>query len=162
MISHFAEIVHNSNRILHAARVMDLPVLATEQYPKVGTHWNISVKDRQTVFCCIRLWPNTSFSISNIASLIGKITDKTRIRRPWQNLEVLWWVDWLIDCFSLSYLCCPGPGSHCSAARDLQVLHHSLCQGQQAGVTKKWKKWYFYKKLRLWNILEYTVASLFQ
>jgi hypothetical protein len=35
MISHFAAVVHNSNRILHAAAIMDMPVLATEQYPKV-------------------------------------------------------------------------------------------------------------------------------
>jgi hypothetical protein len=35
MISHFEEVVHNSNRILHAAKIMNLPVLATEQYPKV-------------------------------------------------------------------------------------------------------------------------------
>jgi hypothetical protein len=35
MISHFEQVVHNSNRILHAARIMDMPVLATEQYPKV-------------------------------------------------------------------------------------------------------------------------------
>ncbi len=37
MISHFAAVVHNSNRILHAAAIMDMPVFATEQYPKVLT-----------------------------------------------------------------------------------------------------------------------------
>eukprot|EP00092_Neocalanus_flemingeri_P035300 GFUD01038408.1.p1 GENE.GFUD01038408.1~~GFUD01038408.1.p1 ORF type:complete len:199 (-),score=58.37 GFUD01038408.1:68-664(-) len=34
MISHFNQVVLNSNRILHAAKVMDMPVLASEQYPK--------------------------------------------------------------------------------------------------------------------------------
>ena len=36
MISHFDQVVHNSNRVLNAAKIMDLPVMVTEQYPKVG------------------------------------------------------------------------------------------------------------------------------
>ena len=34
MISHFNQVVLNSNRVLNAAKVMDMPVLASEQYPK--------------------------------------------------------------------------------------------------------------------------------
>lgn len=34
MISHFQQIVHNSNRVLNAAKIMEMPVFATEQYPK--------------------------------------------------------------------------------------------------------------------------------
>ena len=34
MIAYFDQIVHNSNRVLGAAKIMDLPVFATEQYPK--------------------------------------------------------------------------------------------------------------------------------
>jgi len=34
MISHFDQVVHNSNRVLNAAKIMDLPVMVTEQYPK--------------------------------------------------------------------------------------------------------------------------------
>ena len=36
MISHFDEVAHNSNRVLNAAKIFDMPVMATEQYPKVG------------------------------------------------------------------------------------------------------------------------------
>ncbi|TRY68851.1 hypothetical protein TCAL_03214 [Tigriopus californicus] len=34
MISYFDEVVHNSNRVLHAAKTMSMPALVTEQYPK--------------------------------------------------------------------------------------------------------------------------------
>ena len=34
MISHFDEVVSNSSRVLDAAKIMSLPCLATEQYPK--------------------------------------------------------------------------------------------------------------------------------
>ena len=34
MISHFEEVVSNSSRVLDAAKIMSLPCLATEQYPK--------------------------------------------------------------------------------------------------------------------------------
>ena len=34
MISHFDEVVSNSSRVLEAAKIMALPCLATEQYPK--------------------------------------------------------------------------------------------------------------------------------
>eukprot|EP00090_Calanus_glacialis_P038736 TRINITY_DN6750_c0_g1_i1.p1 TRINITY_DN6750_c0_g1~~TRINITY_DN6750_c0_g1_i1.p1 ORF type:complete len:199 (-),score=49.71 TRINITY_DN6750_c0_g1_i1:198-794(-) len=34
MISYFNQVVLNSNRVLNAAKVMDMPVLASEQYPK--------------------------------------------------------------------------------------------------------------------------------
>ena len=34
MISHFEEVVSNSSRVLEAAKIMSLPCLATEQYPK--------------------------------------------------------------------------------------------------------------------------------
>ena len=34
MISHFDEVVSNSSRVLEAAKIMSLPCLATEQYPK--------------------------------------------------------------------------------------------------------------------------------
>jgi len=34
MISYFNQVVLNSNRVLHAAKVMDMPVLISEQYPK--------------------------------------------------------------------------------------------------------------------------------
>jgi len=34
MISHFDQVAHNSNRVLNAAKIFDMPVLATEQYPK--------------------------------------------------------------------------------------------------------------------------------
>ena len=33
-ISFFPQIVNNSKRVLGAAQVMELPILATEQYPK--------------------------------------------------------------------------------------------------------------------------------
>ena len=33
-IAHFDKIVYNSNRVLNAAKIMDMPVMATEQYPK--------------------------------------------------------------------------------------------------------------------------------
>ena len=33
-ISHFDEVVSNSSRVLEAAKIMSLPCLATEQYPK--------------------------------------------------------------------------------------------------------------------------------
>ena len=33
-ISYFDQIVFNSNRVLHAAKIMGIPVMATEQYPK--------------------------------------------------------------------------------------------------------------------------------
>ncbi len=33
-IAFFDAIVHNSNRVLHAANIMSVPVMATEQYPK--------------------------------------------------------------------------------------------------------------------------------
>ena len=33
-IAYFPEIVKNSKRVLGAAQIFDLPVLATEQYPK--------------------------------------------------------------------------------------------------------------------------------
>ena len=34
MISHFDQVAHNSNRILNAAKIFEMPVMATEQYPK--------------------------------------------------------------------------------------------------------------------------------
>lgn len=34
MISYFPQIIHNSNRVLNAVKIMDMPVFATEQYPK--------------------------------------------------------------------------------------------------------------------------------
>ena len=34
MIAHFDKIVYNSNRVLNAAKIMEMPVVATEQYPK--------------------------------------------------------------------------------------------------------------------------------
>ena len=34
MISHFNQVVLNSNRVLQAAKHMDLPVVVSEQYPK--------------------------------------------------------------------------------------------------------------------------------
>ena len=34
MIAHFDKIVFNSNRVLNAAKIMEMPVMATEQYPK--------------------------------------------------------------------------------------------------------------------------------
>eukprot|EP00095_Tigriopus_kingsejongensis_P001668 snap_masked-scaffold857_size87770-processed-gene-0.9 protein:Tk01668 transcript:snap_masked-scaffold857_size87770-processed-gene-0.9-mRNA-1 annotation:"isochorismatase domain-containing protein mitochondrial-like" len=34
LISHFDEVVHNSNRVLHAAQLMDMPAMVTEQYPR--------------------------------------------------------------------------------------------------------------------------------
>jgi nicotinamidase-related amidase len=33
-IKYFDEIVHNSNRLLKAATILDIPVVVTEQYPK--------------------------------------------------------------------------------------------------------------------------------
>jgi len=33
-IAHFDKIVYNSNRVLNAAKIMEMPVMATEQYPK--------------------------------------------------------------------------------------------------------------------------------
>ena len=33
-IAHFDMIVYNSNRVLNAAKIMEMPVMATEQYPK--------------------------------------------------------------------------------------------------------------------------------
>jgi hypothetical protein len=74
MISHFAAVVHNSNRILHAAAIMDMPVFATEQYPKVltavadprtfgtdpdGIRGSIPLTHRcGTGFCKFRQWPS--------------------------------------------------------------------------------------------------------
>jgi hypothetical protein len=60
MISHFAAVVHNSNRILHAAAIMDMPVFATEQYPKVLD----SVSDLETRWCVVRMRNNGSKSHS--------------------------------------------------------------------------------------------------
>lgn len=36
-ILHFEKIVNNAERLLKAARILDVKVQATEQYPKVGT-----------------------------------------------------------------------------------------------------------------------------
>ena len=46
MIQYFPEIVHNSNRVLNAAQMMDLPTFVTEQYPKVSVR--PSVRPRET------------------------------------------------------------------------------------------------------------------
>lgn len=35
MISYFPQIVQNSNKVLNAAQIMDIPTFVTEQYPKV-------------------------------------------------------------------------------------------------------------------------------
>ena len=43
MISYFDQVVLNSNRVLNAVKIMDMPALATEQYPKVscfGKFWS--------------------------------------------------------------------------------------------------------------------------
>jgi len=37
-IKHFDEIVQNSNRLLRAAKILEMPVVVTEQYPK-GLHY---------------------------------------------------------------------------------------------------------------------------
>ena len=39
-IAYFPQIVNNSKRVLGAAQVMELPILATEQYPKGTVIWN--------------------------------------------------------------------------------------------------------------------------
>ena len=37
-IIHFRTIVENSTRIVKAANILSVPVIATEQYPKVSTY----------------------------------------------------------------------------------------------------------------------------
>ena len=37
-ILHFDTIVQNSDRLVQAANILQMPVLATEQYPKVNTY----------------------------------------------------------------------------------------------------------------------------
>jgi nicotinamidase-related amidase len=38
-IKNFEEIVHNSNRLLRAANILNIPIVATEQYPKGKHTW---------------------------------------------------------------------------------------------------------------------------
>ena len=56
-IRHFPTVVSNAERMLKTARILDLRVLATEQYPKVITYWiSISLSLNKIVFCFFRAW----------------------------------------------------------------------------------------------------------
>jgi hypothetical protein len=59
-IAHFDKIVFNSNRILHAAKVMQMPVMVTEQYPKGLGH---TVKDIELEKYGIKPFEKTCFTM---------------------------------------------------------------------------------------------------
>jgi len=60
MISHFNEVAHNSNRVLNAAKIMEMPVLATEQYPKgLGS----TVPEVELAKFDIKAYPKTCFTM---------------------------------------------------------------------------------------------------
>ena len=71
IISHFDGVVSNSNRVLHAAKIFDLPVLATEQYPKgLGR----TVPELEIAKYAIKPYEKTCFSmvLPELMSELGK------------------------------------------------------------------------------------------
>ena len=72
-IAYFPQIVKNSKRVLGAAQVMDLPVLATEQYPKgLGP----TVPELGLAEANIKPYAKTCFSMAAVPDLMAELKEK--------------------------------------------------------------------------------------
>ncbi len=72
-IAYFAQIVQNSKRVLGAAQVMDLPVLATEQYPKgLGP----TVPELGLAEAKVTPYSKTCFSMAAVPQLMEELKQK--------------------------------------------------------------------------------------
>ena len=72
-IAYFPQIVNNSKRVLGAAQVMDVPVLATEQYPKgLGP----TVPELGLAEANIKPYSKTCFSMAAVPELMQEMKDK--------------------------------------------------------------------------------------
>jgi len=77
MISHFDQIVHNSNRVLNAAKIMDMPVLATEQYPKGLGH---TVPELELAKFSIKPYEKTCFTMC-VPSLMTELSKQQSVTK---------------------------------------------------------------------------------
>ena len=76
-IAYFKEIVKNSNRVLGAAQVMEMPVFATEQYPKgLGP----TVPELGLAEANIKPYEKTCFSMAAVPDLMQEL--KGNIHKP--------------------------------------------------------------------------------
>jgi nicotinamidase-related amidase len=72
-IAYFPQIVNNSKRVFNAAQIMELPVLATEQYPKgLGP----TVPELGLAEANIKPYEKTCFSMVAVPDLMKELTDK--------------------------------------------------------------------------------------
>jgi len=71
MISHFDEVAHNSNRVLNAAKIFDMPVMATEQYPKGLGH---TVPEIELAKFNIKAFEKTCFTMC-LPALMDQLKD---------------------------------------------------------------------------------------
>ena len=72
-IAYFEQIVNNSKRVLGAAQVMDVPVLATEQYPKgLGA----TVPQLGLAEANIKPYAKTCFSMAAVPELMKEMNEK--------------------------------------------------------------------------------------
>ena len=71
-IAYFPQVVKNSKKVLDAAQVMEMPVLATEQYPKgLGpTVPELGLGDK------IKPYSKTCFSMAAVPELMKELQDK--------------------------------------------------------------------------------------
>jgi len=74
MISHFDQIAHNTNRVLNAAKIMEMPVLATEQYPKgLGS----TVPEVELAKFDIKAHPKTCFTMC-----LPDLMEELKVKQP--------------------------------------------------------------------------------
>ena len=88
-IKFFDEVVANSSRVLKAASVMEIPVLATEQYPKgLGP----TVPELGLIEANVKAYPKTCFSMvlpELMNELRGNLLIKNRYASPTTKLRRL-------------------------------------------------------------------------
>ncbi len=74
-ISFFPEIVSNSRRIMEAAKILDIPILATEQYPKgLGK----TVPELELEKFGVVPFPKTCFSMCGVPELMFELESRSR------------------------------------------------------------------------------------
>lgn len=72
-IAYFNEIVQNSKRVMGAAQVMELPIMATEQYPKgLGP----TVPELGLAEANIKPYEKTCFSMAAVPNLMAELKKK--------------------------------------------------------------------------------------
>ena len=76
-IAYFPQIVNNSKRIFEAAKIMQLPVFATEQYPKgLGP----TVPELGLEEAKIKPYSKTCFSMAAVPELMEKFKENTEVK----------------------------------------------------------------------------------